>query len=142
MRIFLLLNSRRNKMNLEELHTKRRALQKELNSVGIMRSGSLSIRYQKCSKARCICKSPGHPGHGPIYSYSIKDEQTNKTIIRNYQPGRKLEKLQEEIENYHRYKQLQKEYVQINNEICKLREEEGEEKREGEAEIKKNSSKK
>src|SRR3972149_5886328 len=35
-----------------------------------MRSGSLSVRYQRCSKSPCVCDDPKHPGHGPIYSFS------------------------------------------------------------------------
>jgi Family of unknown function (DUF6788) len=109
-------------MNLNELQKRRLEIQLAIKQLGIMRSGSLSIRYQKCGKAKCICKSKGHPGHGPIYSYSIKDDWTNKTIIRSYQPGPRLEKLKQEIENYHRYKELNKEYILINNEICKATE--------------------
>ena len=128
-------------MSLAELQKRRIELQLSMNDIGIMRSGSLSIRYQKCGKAKCICKSKGHPGHGQIYSYSIKDERTNKTLIRNYQPGPKLDKLNKELENYHRYKELNKEYILINNEICKATETDNN-KQVIEKELKKNSLKK
>jgi hypothetical protein len=127
-------------MKLKELQRRRSEIQVAMNEIGIMRSGSLSIRYQKCGKAKCICKSKGHPGHGPVYSYSIKDERINKTVIRSYPPGPKLEKLQQEIENYHRYKELNKEYILINNEISKVTEMENENK-DIAKELKKNSLK-
>lgn len=128
-------------MNLKELQNRRLEIQLAINQVGIMRSGSLSIRYQKCGKKKCICKTKGHPGHGPVYSFSTKDEHRNKTVIKSYPPGPKLEKLKQEIENYHRYKELNKEYILINNEISKVGEKENEDK-DITKELKKNSLKK
>ena len=57
-----------------------------------MRSGSISIRYQRCGKRPCICHEPEHPGHGPIYSFSTIED--GKTKIRNFKLGPELDKLQ------------------------------------------------
>jgi hypothetical protein len=124
-----------------DLLKRRIELQTAMNGIGPMRSGSLTVRYIKCGKAQCNCKSKDHPGHGPTYSYSVKDEATNKTVIQYYHPGQRLQKLKEEIDNYHLYKRLQKEYINLNNEICKATETQEQEREEKQA-LKKNSSKK
>src|SRR3990172_1142503 len=48
-----------------------------------MRSGSLSVRYQRCSKSPCVCDDPKHPGHGPIYSFSTDEfvEYREKSLL-------------------------------------------------------------
>lgn len=91
-------------MRLSDLEAKRTGLLKALSQVGDMRSGSLSLRYQKCGKHPCVCHEPGHPGHGPIYSFSSLVE--GKTRIRNYKEGPALKKLLLEVENYERFRSL------------------------------------
>ena len=105
-------------MELSALLDKRTRIQQAMASIGPMRTGSLSIRYQQCGKKQCVCKTKGHPGHGPTYSYSIPDPVTRKSIIRSYPLGSKLEKLKGELENYSKFKELMKEYLKVNNEIC------------------------
>jgi hypothetical protein len=84
-----------------------------------MRSGSISVRFQRCGKRPCVCHSPGHIGHGPIYSYSKL--VNGKTDIKNYKPGPALEKLRRETENYQAFKELSQELIEISNKICDFR---------------------
>ncbi len=106
-------------MKLLELEEKRRRLLKKIRNLGDMRSGSLSIRYQKCSKSPCVCDDPKHPGHGPIYSFSTVID--GKTRIKNYKLGPELDKLNREIESYQTFKRLSQELIGISNQICDLR---------------------
>ena len=106
-------------MRLSDLETKRTELLKELAQVGDMRSGSLSIRYQKCGKHPCVCHEPGHPGHGPIYSFSSLVE--GKTQIRNYKEGPALKKLLSEVENYERFRSLSRALIALSERISDLR---------------------
>lgn len=106
-------------MRVSDLETKRTALLKELSQVGDMRSGSLSIRYQKCSKHPCVCHEPGHPGHGPIYSFSSLVE--GKTRTRNYKEGPSLKKLVSEVENYERFRALSRGLIAVSEKISDLR---------------------
>ncbi len=107
-------------MTIIDLERQRSKLLSELASLGDMRSGSISVRYQHCGKASCVCHTAGHPGHGPIYSFSIQSE--GKTKIKNYKLGPELAKLQAELENYQRYKILSQELLTVSNAICDLRE--------------------
>lgn len=106
-------------MKLYELEKEKDKLLKEIQSIGDMRSGSLSVRYQRCSKSPCVCDDPKHPGHGPIYSFSTVIE--GKTKIKNLKLGTELSKLQKEIENYQEFKRLSYDLITVNNQICDLR---------------------
>ena len=106
-------------MELSGLEKKRSDILDQLQHLGDMRNGSLSIRYQRCGKSPCVCDDPQHPGHGPIYSYSTV--VNGKTKIRNYKPGAELEKLQEELAQYRRFKELTHELIELNNQICETR---------------------
>lgn len=106
-------------MRLSDLEVKRAELLKALAQVGDMRSGSLSMRYQKCSKHPCVCHEPGHRGHGPIYSFSQLVE--GKTRIRNYKEGPELRKLLQQVENYDRFRTLSRELIAVSEKISDLR---------------------
>ena len=106
-------------MTINQLEKRRRELLEELSRIGDMRSGRISVRYQRCSNSSCICRSPNHPGHGPIYSLSMHID--GKTKIKNYRPGPELAKVQQEVENYRRYRALSQELVVVSNAICNLR---------------------
>lgn len=106
-------------MTLRELEQEKRRLLSEIQNLGDMRNGSLSVRYQRCSKSPCVCDDPEHPGHGPIYSFSTV--VNGKTKIKNYKLGPELDKLKKEIENYQTFKKLENDIIGISSQICELR---------------------
>lgn len=106
-------------MGLSELEREKEKLLARIQGLGDMRSGSLSVRYQRCSKSPCVCDDPKHPGHGPIYSFSTVMD--GKTKIKNYKLGPELEKLRREVENYQAFKKLSQELIAISWQICDLR---------------------
>lgn len=106
-------------MELSILEKKKDKILKKIQNLGDMRSGSLSIRYQRCGKSPCVCDDPKYPGHGPIYSFSIVVNKKSK--IKNYKLGPELNKLQKELGNYQTFKKLSKELISVSNQICDLR---------------------
>ena len=106
-------------MKLSELERGKDKLLRKIQDIGDMRSGSLSVRYQRCSKSPCVCDDPRHPGHGPIYSFSTIID--GKTKIKNYKLGPELDKLRKEIENYQTFKELSQDLIAISNQLCDLR---------------------
>jgi hypothetical protein len=106
-------------MRLSDLEGKREKLLKELSQVGDMRSGSLSLRYQKCGKHPCVCHEPNHPGHGPIYSFSRVVD--GKTKICNYKEGPELKRLVTELENYERFRELSRALIILSDTMSELR---------------------
>lgn len=106
-------------MDTASLEKERERLLRELQELGDMRSGSLSERYQRCSRSPCVCDDPKHPGHGPIYSYSSLVDR--KTKIRNYKPGPALERLRKELVAYQRFRELTHELILVSNQLCETR---------------------
>lgn len=106
-------------MELTALEKEKDEILKKIRELGDLRSGSLSVRYQKCGKMPCACHEPGHPGHGPIYSFSELIQ--GKTKIRNFKVGPELDKLSREVETYQTFKKLSQELITISNRICDLR---------------------
>jgi hypothetical protein len=106
-------------MTITQIEARRTELLEELVRVKDMRSGTISVRYQRCSNSSCVCRGPNHPGHGPIYSLSMLID--GKTKIKNYRPGPELAKVAQEVENYRRYRTLSQELIAVNNAICELR---------------------
>jgi|SRR5208337_2398605 len=106
-------------MELMALEKNRAGILRKIQGLGDMRSGSISVRYQQCGKKPCICHDPGHPGHGPIYSFS--EVINGRTKIRNFKLGPELDKLKKEVENYQAFKKLSQELIAVSNNICELR---------------------
>ncbi len=106
-------------MKLAELEGEREKILSEIGTLGDMRSGTISVRYQKCSYKGCECHKEGHRGHGPIYSFSVLRE--GKTKIKNYKLGPELAKVEKEVENYQRFRELSQRLIAVNNEICERR---------------------
>ena len=106
-------------MTLKELEQEKHRLLREIQNLGDMRNGSLSIRYQRCSKSPCVCDDPNHPGHGPIYSFS--SVVNGRTKIKNYKLGPELDKLQKEIDNYQTFRKLSSDLIAISSQLCELR---------------------
>lgn len=120
-------------MNTASLENQREGLLRELQELGQMRKGSLSERYQRCSRHPCVCHDRKHPGHGPIYSYSSLVE--GKTKIRSYKPGPPLERLRKELAAYQRFRELTQELISVSTQLCEARE--GKQEQQENAEVKK-----
>ena len=104
---------------IHELEKQRKDILIRIEELGDMRSGSIQMRYQKCSKSPCVCHGDGHPGHGPIYEFSKK--VAGKSQSKNLKLGEELDKYQSEVEHYRKFRECSKELIEISNQICELR---------------------
>ena len=104
---------------LQDLGQKRDRLKQALMEIEEMRQGSLSESYRKCGKPTCHCAREGDPGHGPFYVLTRKDA-SQKTVGRAI-PLRFVDVTQEQIKEYHRFKELSKELLEVNEQICDLK---------------------
>jgi hypothetical protein len=100
------------------LEEKRIILIKKFKKLGRFRRGTIVVRYRKCGKQHCVCKKPGHIGHGPYYEWNTTIK--GKSFAKNLTIGSELQKYKEETDNYIKYQELQKEFLQVNEEICNL----------------------
>ena len=104
---------------LEQLEGKRKTLFRELEEVGDLRRGIISVNYRKCGKNNCVCAKEGAPGHGPQYLWNTTIK--GKSYARSLKIGPELSKYMEEIANYKKFSELYAELVVVNEQICDLR---------------------
>jgi hypothetical protein len=105
---------------VERLEAERRRIYQVLSQIGDFRRGSISVNYRRCGKPNCACAKPDHPGHGPQYLLTTKIN--GKTQAKNVHSGPELEKVEEEIANHQKFRELVKTIVTVNEHICDLKE--------------------
>jgi len=105
--------------SLSELESTRAQLFRQLQELGDLRRGTISVLYRKCGKKNCACAQEGHPGHGPQYLWSATIN--GKSYAQNLQPGPEMEKIRQETDAHRRFVQLCAEIVTLNEQICALR---------------------
>ncbi len=104
----------------ERLEAERGRLYQELSQTGDFRRGSISANYRRCGKSNCACAKPDHPGHGPQHLLTTKVK--GKTQAKNVQPGPVLERVKQELANHQKFRELVKNIIEINEQICDIEE--------------------
>jgi hypothetical protein len=104
---------------LTELEAARAGLLRQLAAAGDMRRGSITEVFRRCGKDNCACASPGHPGHGPFYAYTIKVDGKTKTL--QLRPGTRLSKLEQEVAEYKKFRATSERVLDVNEQICNAR---------------------
>ena len=105
--------------SLADLEHQRSALQTQLSDLGDFRSGSVTGTGGRCGNPRCHCHQANDPGHGPYYRLTRKIE--GKTVTETFSTDAALRKAQREVEEYHRFRRLSQELLEVNEQICRLR---------------------
>jgi hypothetical protein len=104
--------------DLDALLQQRDQLKSQLAAIGDMRPGSLVPRYRKCGKASCHCAKKGAKGHGP--SYSLTHAVGGKTVTNVIPAGPAVERTQQQIEEYRRFRELVQQLIAVSENICGL----------------------
>ncbi len=104
---------------LTELETRRAAIQSEVAQLGDMRSGSITSTGGRCGNPNCHCHRPGGSTHGPFYRLTRKVD--GRTITETFSSPGALAKARREVAEYHRFRELGGQLLEINEEICHLR---------------------
>lgn len=105
--------------SLSELEANRSQLLQQLLTVGDMRRGSVSAFTRRCGKSNCHCSRPKDPGHGP--QYRLTRNVVGKTVTESFANVSERRKAEREVAAFHRFQQLSRELVQVNEQICQLR---------------------
>jgi hypothetical protein len=105
--------------SLPELETRRTGLPSQVAQLGDMRAGSITGTGGRCGTPNCHCHRPGDPGHGPFYRLTRKVD--GKTVTETFTSPAALAKAQREVAEYHRFRQLGGQLLEINEQICRLR---------------------
>jgi hypothetical protein len=101
---------------IDQLEQHRSELYGELAKTGDFRRGNVAENFRRCGKKGCACADPDRPGHGPRHLLTRSVE--GKTKSTHLRPGSELEKAQQEVGNYRRFRSLVDEIVDINEQIC------------------------
>jgi len=105
--------------SLVELEARRVAVQSQFVELGDMRSGSITGTGGRCGNPRCHCHRSGAAGHGPYYRLTRKVE--GKTVTEAFTSPAELAKAQREVSEYHRFRELGRRLLEVNEAICRLR---------------------
>ena len=84
-----------------------------------MRSGSITGTGGRCGNPHCHCRRAGDPGHGPYYRLTRKLE--GKTVTETFSSPAGFAKTQGEVAEYHRFRELSGQLLEVNEQICELR---------------------
>ena len=105
--------------SLGELESRRAAVQSQLMQLSDMRAGSITGTGGRCGNPNCHCHQPGDPGHGPYSRLTRKVD--GKTVTETFSSPAALAKAQREVAEYHRFRELGGQLLEVNEEICRLR---------------------
>jgi hypothetical protein len=104
---------------LPVLETQRSEIQRQIGQLGDMRSGSITTTGGRCGNPGCHCRNEGDPGHGPFHRLTRKIE--GKTVTETFPTSVALRKAQQEVAEFHRFRELSQNLVEVNEKICRLR---------------------
>ena len=105
--------------SLADLEGRRANVQAHIAQLGDLRSGSITGTGGRCGYANCHCHRAGDPGHGPYYRLTRKMD--GKTVTETFFSPASLAKAQREVAEYHRFRELSGQLLEVNERICGLR---------------------
>lgn len=105
--------------SLPALEVQRADVQRQISELGDMRAGSITTTGGRCGNPRCHCREKDDPGHGPFYRLTRKVD--GKTVTETFSAPAALRKAQNEVAEYHRFRELSHDLLEINEKICGAR---------------------
>ena len=104
---------------LDELEQQRSSIFQEIVRLPDFRSGSITATRGTCGKPTCHCHQPHHPGHGP--NFRLTRKENGKTVTETFATPAERQKAQREVETYHRFRRLAQQLLEVNEKICRAR---------------------
>jgi len=105
--------------SLAALEQQRSDILSRILQLGDFRSGSISTIQGRCGKRNCHCHQPNQRGHGP--NFRLTRKVNGKTLSESFSSAAELRKAQREVEAFHRFRQLSRELLEVNQKICRAR---------------------
>jgi len=105
--------------SLADLEGRRASVQAQIAQLGDMRSGSITGTGGRCGNPNCHCHRAGDPGHGPYSRLTRKVD--GKTVTETFFSPASLAKAQREVAEYHCFRELSGQLLEVNEQICRLR---------------------
>jgi len=105
--------------SLRDLVDQKRDLARAISELGDLRPGSITGLIRRCGKPTCHCARPGDPGHGPNLRLTYKVQ--GKTISQALPTPVAVRKAELEIAEFRKFQQISHAFVEVNEQICRLR---------------------
>ena len=105
--------------SLRELEEQKSGLVRAISELGDLRPGSITGIVRRCGKPTCHCARSGDPGHGPNLRLTYKVQ--GKTITEALPTPVAVRKAEHEIAEFRKFQELSHAFVQVNEQICRLR---------------------
>jgi hypothetical protein len=83
------------------------------------RPGSITTTSGRCGNPTCHCHRPGDAGHGPNFRLTYKAH--GKTVTESFASLVARRKAELEIEEYRKWQQLSRDFVEVNSTLCRSR---------------------
>ena len=106
-------------VSLADLENRRATVLSELAHLGDMRAGSITGTGGRCGNPNCHCHQPTDAGHGPYFRLTRKKD--GKTVTETFATPAALAKAQREVAEYHHFRELGGQLLEINEEVCRMR---------------------
>lgn len=104
---------------LPALESQRTTIQRQISQLGDLRAGSVTTTGGRCGNSRCRCHEQDDPGHGPFYRLTRKIG--GKTVTETFSTPAALRKARHEVAEYHRFRELSRDLLEVNEKICQAR---------------------
>lgn len=105
--------------SLTDLEQQRTAVLRQIAELEDFRAGSITGTGGRCGNPGCHCHCQGDPGHQPHPRLTYK--VNGKTVTESFATPAEQRKAEREIETFRRYRQLERSFVEINENICRAR---------------------
>ena len=105
--------------SVHELERRRADIVQKIAGLGDLRPGSITTTQGKCGKPTCHCAEADHPGHGPHWRLTYKEE--GRTRTQSLPSAQERQKAEAEVAEFRRFQQLNRDFVEVNTAICQLR---------------------
>lgn len=105
--------------SLVDLQQQRSQLVTQFARLSDLRPGCVTGIVRRCGKPTCHCAQPDDPGHGPTLRLTYKVQ--GKTISEALPTPAAVRKAEQEIAEFRKYQELSRTFVEINEQICRLR---------------------
>lgn len=105
--------------SLVDLQQQRSQLVTQFARLSDLRPGCVTGIVRRCGKPTCHCAQPDDPGHGPTLRLTYKVQ--GKTISEALPTPAAVRKAEQEIAEFRKDQELSRTFVEINEQICRLR---------------------
>ena len=111
--------------SLADLQATRMKLLRRFLTLGDFRPGTVSAIPRRCGKPKCHCARPNAEGHP---QFRLLRKVKGKSVAESFATPTALRKATQEVTEYHRLQDLVAQLTAVNEQICRLRPVEPDEK--------------